>query len=87
MLLYHSRQVLATFMSDPIRGRLCHIRQAGDLALGPDADKGHRADQKGYADFPVKASACVECGECLERCPFDVAIMAKMHEAAVVFEE
>ena len=39
-----------------------------------------------YADFPVKASACVECGDCLERCPFDVAIMAKMHEAVATFE-
>jgi predicted aldo/keto reductase-like oxidoreductase len=28
----------------------------------------------------------VECGVCVERCPFDVDIIAKMHEAAVVFE-
>jgi len=40
-----------------------------------------------YADFPVKASACVECGECLERCPFDVAIIDKMHEAVALLEE
>ena len=40
-----------------------------------------------YAGFPVKASACVECGVCLERCPFDVEIIAKMREAAEVFEE
>jgi predicted aldo/keto reductase-like oxidoreductase len=39
-----------------------------------------------YAGFPVKASACVECGECLERCPFDVDIVAKMREAATLFE-
>lgn len=39
-----------------------------------------------YADFPVKASACVECGVCEERCPFDVDIIAKMHKAAAVFE-
>jgi predicted aldo/keto reductase-like oxidoreductase len=39
-----------------------------------------------YAGFPVKASACVECWVCVERCPFDVEIIAKMHEAAVVFE-
>ncbi len=39
-----------------------------------------------YAGFPVKASACVECGECLERCPFDVDIIAKMQEAVALFE-
>jgi predicted aldo/keto reductase-like oxidoreductase len=40
-----------------------------------------------YAGFPVKASACVECGICMERCPFDVEIIAKMCEAVEVFEE
>jgi predicted aldo/keto reductase-like oxidoreductase len=39
-----------------------------------------------YAGFPVKASACVECGICLERCPFDVDIMAKLREAVRLFE-
>ena len=39
-----------------------------------------------YAGFPVKASACVECGVCVERCPFGVDIIAKMREAAVVLE-
>ena len=39
-----------------------------------------------YAEFPVKASACVECGICVERCPFDVDIIGKMHEAVTLFE-
>jgi predicted aldo/keto reductase-like oxidoreductase len=39
-----------------------------------------------YAGFPVKASACVECGICVERCPFDVDILTKMQEAAALFE-
>lgn len=39
-----------------------------------------------YADLEVKASACVECGECLMRCPFDVDIIAKMQEAVALFE-
>ena len=39
-----------------------------------------------YAELSVKASACVECGVCLERCPFDVEIIDKMREAAAVFE-
>jgi hypothetical protein len=29
----------------------------------------------------------VECGVCMERCPFDVDILAKMREAVEVFEE
>jgi predicted aldo/keto reductase-like oxidoreductase len=28
----------------------------------------------------------VECGVCVERCPFDVDILAKMREAAMLFE-
>ena len=45
-----------------------------------------------YSEFPVVASACVECGVCVERCPFDVDILAKMHAdekhrtAAALFE-
>jgi predicted aldo/keto reductase-like oxidoreductase len=29
----------------------------------------------------------VECGICVERCPFDVDILAKTREAAEIFEE
>jgi predicted aldo/keto reductase-like oxidoreductase len=39
-----------------------------------------------YAALEVKASACVECGDCVERCPFDVDIIAKMQEATALFE-
>ena len=42
-----------------------------------------------YAEFPVKAAACVECGVCLERCPFDAHTergAAKMREAAALLE-
>ena len=39
-----------------------------------------------YAGFPVKASACVECGECMTRCPFDVDIIARMQEAVELLE-
>jgi predicted aldo/keto reductase-like oxidoreductase len=28
----------------------------------------------------------VECGVCVERCPFDVEIIERMREAATVFE-
>jgi ferredoxin len=42
-----------------------------------------------YEGFPVKASACVACGVCVERCPFDGPTKrgdAKMREAAALFE-
>jgi len=48
--------------------------------------KGIEQVKEWYAGFPVKASACVECGTCVERCPFDVDIIAKMREAVEVFE-
>jgi predicted aldo/keto reductase-like oxidoreductase len=40
-----------------------------------------------YADLPVPASECVECGLCEERCPFGVEVMAKMRQAVELFEE
>ena len=51
------------------------------------AAKGIEQMAVGYAGFAVKASACVECGVCMERRPFDVEIMAKMRGAATLFEE
>ena len=39
-----------------------------------------------YSGFPVKASACVDCGLCVERCPFDVDIMARLAQAVATFE-
>jgi predicted aldo/keto reductase-like oxidoreductase len=34
-----------------------------------------------YASFPTKASACTECGVCLERCPFHVDVIGRMRRA------
>jgi predicted aldo/keto reductase-like oxidoreductase len=42
-----------------------------------------RAD---YDALSANASDCVECGDCMERCPFDVDIIAKMRRAVQVFE-
>jgi len=39
-----------------------------------------------YGGFPVKASACTLCTLCLERCPFDVDIIAKLKQAVTLFE-
>ena len=46
-------------------------------------------DDESQADYdvlPAKASDCIECGDCVERCPFDVDIIAKMQEAVELFE-
>lgn len=40
-----------------------------------------------YASFPAKASDCIECGDCLERCPFNVDILAKLRQAVQVYEK
>jgi predicted aldo/keto reductase-like oxidoreductase len=53
-----------------------------DQARGGDLEQ----VRESYAGFPVKASACIECGLCLERCPFDVEIMAKLRQAVTLFE-
>jgi predicted aldo/keto reductase-like oxidoreductase len=53
-----------------------------DQAQGGDLDR----LREWYSGFPAKASDCVECRDCLERCPFDVDIMAKMQEAVALFE-
>jgi predicted aldo/keto reductase-like oxidoreductase len=51
--------------------------------LRDDNAEGLRA---GYFGFPVKASACTECGICMERCPFEVDVVAKMRRAVEIFE-
>lgn len=39
-----------------------------------------------YASLEVKASSCIECGECENRCPFEVAVTEKMKRAVEIFE-
>lgn len=39
-----------------------------------------------YASLGVKASDCTECGLCVELCPFDVDVMAKLRQAVELFE-
>jgi predicted aldo/keto reductase-like oxidoreductase len=42
--------------------------------------------QAGYEALPAKASDCVECGVCVERCPFGVDVTTKMRQAVALFE-
>ncbi|MDY7041185.1 MAG: aldo/keto reductase [Chloroflexota bacterium] len=39
-----------------------------------------------YSSHQVQASSCVECGDCVERCPFKVDIISKMRQAVDLFE-
>ncbi len=38
-----------------------------------------------YADFKTDVTSCVECGECLARCPFGVDIMGRLTKVAELF--
>ena len=40
-----------------------------------------------YDELSSKASDCVECGECSDRCPFEVDVISKMQEAVALFEQ
>jgi len=40
-----------------------------------------------YAELEVKPTECEECGECEERCPFDVPIMERLKKAAKQFDQ
>jgi predicted aldo/keto reductase-like oxidoreductase len=42
--------------------------------------------QAAYNALPTNASDCIECGDCMERCPFDVDVISKMREAVELFE-
>jgi predicted aldo/keto reductase-like oxidoreductase len=39
-----------------------------------------------YDTMLKKASDCIECGICMERCPFDVDIISKMKQCSELFE-
>jgi predicted aldo/keto reductase-like oxidoreductase len=39
-----------------------------------------------YSKLPVKASACIHCGECEVRCPFAVPVIEIMSKAKNIFE-
>jgi predicted aldo/keto reductase-like oxidoreductase len=47
---------------------------------------GLEAARAAYARLPVKASECIECEECVERCPFSVNILPLVHHARGIFE-
>jgi len=50
-----------------------------------DADAQAKLKQR-CDGLATKASACVECGECQDRCPYDLPIIERMAEAAAALE-
>ncbi len=38
-----------------------------------------------YSKQAVKASACIKCGKCLNRCPYNLPIIEKMEQVSAVF--
>ena len=39
-----------------------------------------------YGAMPSKASDCIQCGDCMERCAFGVDVISHMERADAVFE-
>jgi predicted aldo/keto reductase-like oxidoreductase len=76
---------------DEVRRRSL-FSQGGQTALGP---VGHGAQplttrsmaeiRADYDALSAKATDCIECGNCVVRCPFDVDVIAEMQEAAQAF--
>jgi predicted aldo/keto reductase-like oxidoreductase len=57
------------------------------LRLAGAAGQGLTAELRAEAAaLPASPSECVECGECVERCPFGVAVMEEMKQASEVLE-
>lgn len=57
------------------------------LGLLDEAQGGLTAElREKYQALPQKASDCVQCGDCVERCPFGVDVIARLEQAVASFE-
>ena len=55
-------------------------------AFSLNTQSGTDSVQEKYQDLSVKASACIQCGVCTERCPFHVNVIDRMKQAVEIFE-
>ena len=60
-------------------GRTIRLLETAQYAISDEL----RADYDGLSS---KASDCIECGSCMERCPFGVDVVSKMKQAVELFE-
>jgi len=72
-----------------VQGNCLYCGHCLPCAAGIDIARVNRLldnpDAAQYAAQPVKASACIKCGKCMERCPFRVDVIARMEKAATLF--
>jgi predicted aldo/keto reductase-like oxidoreductase len=55
--------------------------------LADSAAYGVSDEMKGkYDAIAYKASACIQCGACMKRCPFGVDVISNMERAVALFE-
>lgn len=59
--------------------------RAGDALSGYPDDLKPLADEM-YEKLNFKTEMCVECGECMEKCPAGIEIPSKLREVAAAFE-
>ena len=45
------------------------------------------SQRRRYHELEIKPDACVECGECEDRCPFDVPIVERLKKAKGAFDQ
>lgn len=65
-----------------------NIGQVNKLVHSADGERPSEqsAGSEQYAALPVKASACIRCGDCESRCPFTVPVIRLMDKAVEMFE-
>jgi len=96
ILKYHTAPAKALDFSEAIansrwsiRGHCLYCSHCLPCPAGIDIAKVNRAldgrDATQYAALGAKASACVRCGKCMERCPFGVDAITRMERAVEVF--
>jgi len=51
-----------------------------------NADTNAKGTHEKYHMLQAKASACIECGVCVERCPFNVKVIERMKQAVELFD-
>ena len=62
------------------------VMKALETCRAAGSEEAARSAREAYQKMDAKASDCVECGDCEERCPYELPIMDRMKEAADIFE-